>query len=170
MLSCVERSVHITAVFKLSFAKLNYFFKISLISYHKLFMCYSVNLLFNTIFFFFFTFQESSIWQFCLSSKTSIMLLKCLPVLDMVRAAHLGFYCHNNWESSQLISLLFHPILIRQDDRSMPSCLVEHFTLAAFCYLLILASSLLSIAFHLSFIFFNHVHAPHLLSLRIFFC
>lgn len=58
-----------------------------------------------------------------------------------------------------LISLLFQPVLIRQNDRSMQSCLVDHFTLAAFCYLLILAPSLHSLTFHLSFIFFNHVHA-----------
>lgn len=36
-----------------------------------------------------------------------------------------------------------HPVLIRQHDRSMLPCLREHFTLAAFWYLLILAPSLL---------------------------
>lgn len=82
--------------------------------------------------------------------------------LAEIRESPIGFIVttiDSHLSYTMLISLFFHPVLIRQDDRSMQSCLGDHFTLTAFCYLLILAPSLHSLAFHLSFIFFNHAHA-----------
>lgn len=89
--------------------------------------------------------------EVCLSFKAWVILLICLPVGD--RKITYGVLSH-----TMLISLLSHLVLITQDDRSMQPCLAEHFTLAAFCYLL-LAPLLHSLAFHLSFISFNHVHS-----------
>lgn len=77
-------------------------------------------------------------------------------------------FCHRNWQSFQFHHAdfsFFHPALIQQDNRPLQSCLAEHFTFTACCYLLILATLLLSIAFHLSFISFNHAHATTFFSL-----
>lgn len=98
---------------------------------------------------------------------TCDILLKCLPVWDKW-TTHTMCFCHRNWQSFQFHHAdfsFFHPALIQQDNRPLQSCLAEHFTFTACCYLLILATLLLSIAFHLSFIFFNHAHATTFFSL-----
>lgn len=98
-----------------------------------------------------YTFEEMYIEKVCLSFK--------IRGSKEIRKLPIDLYSHHNWQLSQLHHVDFHPVLLRQNNRSMQSCLADHFTLAALCYLLILAPSLLSIAFHLSFIFLSHVHA-----------